>query len=111
MLYKSGINLFSGALDFISESNEITLFCAYVRTEQLVKLNKEKKIKQIVVRWEIKPSPRASDLDLYNYCKDNNIILYRNTRIHLKCMLNEKSDTFLGSANFTGRGIGEAANF
>lgn len=111
MLYKSGVNLFPGALNFISESSEITLLCAYIRTEQLKILNKEKKIKQIVVRWEIRDLHQgASDLDLYEYCVKNDIVLYRNTRIHLKCMLNEKSDIFLGSANITGRGIGEAAN-
>lgn len=111
MLYKSGVNLFPGALNFISESSEITLLCAYIRTEQLKILNKEKKIKQIVVRWEIRDLHQgASDLDLYEYCVKNDIVLYRNTRIHLKCMLNDKSDIFLGSANITGRGIGEAAN-
>lgn len=111
MLFKSGENLFSGASDFISESNEVSLFCAYIRTEHLEKLNKEKKIKQIVVRWEIRDLHQgASDLKLYKYCRDNDIVLYRNTRIHLKCLLNDKSDIFLGSANITGRGIGEAAN-
>jgi len=113
MLYKSGINLFSGAHDFMSKSNEINLFCAYVRTEQLKVLNKENKLKQIVVRWEIRDLHQgASDLDLYKYCRDNDIVLYRNTRIHLKCMVNENADIFLGSANITRRGVGEAdSNF
>ena len=44
MLYKSGNNLFSGALEFISNSNEITLFSAYIKTEQLIKLDALKKI-------------------------------------------------------------------
>lgn len=108
MLYKSGENLFSGALDFISESKEVSLFCAYIRTEQLKELNKEGKINRIVVRWEIRDLHQgASDLELYNYCKENKIALYRNTRIHLKCFINEKEQVLLGSANITGRGIGE----
>lgn len=111
MLYKSGENLFSGALDFISKSEEISVFSAYIRTEQLKELNQEKKIKRIVVRWEIRDLHQgASDLGLYQYCKDNKIALYRNTRIHLKCLRNNRDEVFLGSANVTGRGIGERAN-
>ena len=83
MLYKSGNNLFSGALEFISNSSEITLFSAYIKTEQLSKLNVLKKINRIVVRWEIKDLHQgASDLELFKYCSDNNIALFRNTRIH-----------------------------
>ena len=108
MLFKSGDNLWSGALDFISKSEEITLFSAYIRTEQLKELNRESKINRIVVRWEIRDLHQgASDLDLYQYCKENHIALYRNTRIHLKCLINEKEEVLLGSANITGRGIGE----
>ena len=111
MLYKSGENLFSGALDFISKSEEISVFSAYIRTEQLKELNKEYKINRIVVRWEIRDLHQgASDTDLYQYCKDNKIALYRNTRIHLKCLRNNRDEIFLGSANVTGRGIGERAN-
>jgi hypothetical protein len=111
MLYRSGENLFSGALDFISKSEQISVFSAYIRTAQLKELNRENKISQIVVRWEIRDLHQgASDLDLYQYCKDNNITLYRNTRIHLKCLRNNHDKVFLGSANVTGRGIGERAN-
>lgn len=110
MLFKSGDNLLSGALDFISESEEVSLFSAYIRTEQLIELNKQHKINRIVVRWEIRDLHQgASDLDLYSYCKENQIALYRNTRIHLKCLRNNRDEVFLGSANVTGRGIGERA--
>jgi len=111
MLYKSGENLFSGALDFISTSEEVSVFSAYVRTEQLKELNRENKINRIIVRWEIRDLHQgASDLDLYQYCKYNKIALYRNTRIHLKCLINNRDEIFLGSANVTGRGIGEREN-
>lgn len=108
MLNKSGENLFSGALDFISKSEEITVFSAYIRTKQLKELNKENKINRIVVRWEIRDLHQgASDMELFSYCKEHQIALYRNTRIHLKCLINEKDQVFLGSANITGKGIGE----
>ena len=91
MLFKSGDNLLSGALDFISESEKVSLFSAYIRTELLKELNKESKINRIVVRWEIRDLHQgASDLDLYQYCKENKIALYRNTRIHLKCLRNNR---------------------
>lgn len=112
MLYKSGNNLFSGALEFISNSNEITLFSAYIKTEQLIKLDALKKIKRIIVRWEIRDLHQgASDLELFEYCSKNNIALFRNTRIHLKCLLNEKDQVFSGSANISARGIGEKDDF
>lgn len=108
MLFKSGDNLWSGALDFISKSEEVTLFSAYIRTEQLKELNKYGKINRIVVRWEIRDLHQgASDMELFSYCKEHQITLYRNTRIHLKCLVNEKEQVLLGSANITGRGIGE----
>lgn len=108
MLFKSGENLFSGALEFISNSEEISVFSAYIRTEQLKELNQENKINRIVVRWEIRDLHQgASDLELFSYCKEHQVALYRNTRIHLKCLLNEKDQVLLGSANITGRGIGE----
>ena len=100
MLYKSGENLFSGALEFISRSDKISVFSAYIRTEQLKQLNLENKINRIVVGWEIRDLHQgASDLELYQYCKENKIALYRNTRIHLKCLLNNLDEVFLGSAN------------
>ncbi len=108
MLFRSGDNLSRGVLDFIDNSKELTLYSAYIKTNQLIKLNKDGKITRIVVRWEIKDLHQgSSDLDLYHYCVDNRIALYRNSRIHLKCLRNNEDDVFLGSANFTGRGIGE----
>ena len=108
MLFRSGDNLSRGVLDFINNSKELTLYSAYIKTNQLIKLNKDGKINRIVVRWEIKDLHQgSSDLDLYHYCVDNRIALYRNTRIHLKCLRNNEEEVFLGSANFTGRGIGE----
>ena len=82
MLFRSGDNLLSGALDFISKSEEVSVFSAYVRTEQLKELNRENKINRIVVRWEIRDLHQgASDLDLYQYCKNKKIALYRNAQI------------------------------
>lgn len=109
MLHKSGYNLEKGAIDFISNNESITVLSAYIKLEQLKALNTEKKINRIVVRWEIEDLVKGvSDFeDLYEYCNDNNIALFRNTRIHLKVIWNNENSVIYGSANITGRGIGE----
>ena len=114
MLHKSGNNLEKGAINFISNNESITLLSAYIKLEQLKALNTEKKVNRIVVRWEIEDLVKGvSDFeDLYEYCKDNNIALFRNTRIHLKAIWNNENSVIYGSANITGRGIGEkGANY
>ncbi len=112
MLSKSGYNLESSSISFIEENEEVTLFSAYIKTKQLRKINEIKSIKQIVVRWEVGDICfGASDLDsLYNYCRDNNIKLFRNTKIHLKAFWNNKRSVLFGSANVTKNGIGEGGN-
>lgn len=112
MLYKSGHNLEKGVIDFISSNETITLFSAYVKLEELKRVNIKNNIKQIIVRWEIQDlCMGVSDLEVYTYCKENNIILYRNTRLHLKAFWNNGTSLVYGSANVTGRGLGETNNY
>jgi len=112
MLHKSGINLESNAIKFIENNDTVTLFSAYLKLEELKKINKSQKINRIIVRWEIKDlCLGVSDIKLYQYCLDNDITLYRNTRIHLKAFWNNTQDVFFGSANVTGRGIGEKGRY
>lgn len=112
MLYKSGYNLEEGAIDFISNNDSITLFSAYIKLEELKKINVKKNIKQIIVRWEIEDLCKGvSDIDLYQYCIDNGIVLYRNTRLHMKAFWNNQDSIVFGSANVTGRGLGEVGNY
>ena len=108
MLYKSGVNLENGVIDFLEKNESITLFSAYLKLDQLKKINSKKNIKQIIVRWEIQDlCLGVSDLELYEYCSANKIILKRNTRIHLKAFWNNKRAVVFGSANVTKRGLGE----
>jgi hypothetical protein len=112
MLLQSGFNLFDKCYEFTIKNDEITIFSPYIKTEQIKNLNTSKSIKRIIVRWEIKDlCVGVSDLDLYDYCKENGIALYRNTRIHLKVLWNHKSDLIFGSANITNRGVGETGKF
>jgi hypothetical protein len=109
MLFKSNINLSSSAIEFINSNQIISILSAYLKLDQLKILNTEKKVNRIVVRWEIEDLVKGvSDFEgLYQYCKDNNIALFRNTRIHLKAIWNNENSVHFGSANITGNGIGE----
>ncbi len=112
MLYRSGENLEHGAINFVNNCETVTLYSAYLKLDELKKINEHKKIKQIIVRWEIEDLCRKiSDIELFLYCKENSIVLYRNTRIHLKAFWDNKSDVFFGSANVTNKGLGENGNF
>lgn len=112
MMYRSGDNLQDGAILFIKKNEEITIFSAYLTLSALKELNPKGNIIQIIVRWEIQDLCKGvSDIDLYDYCLDNNITLYRNTRIHLKAFWNNKRSVLFGSANVTGKGIGEKGNY
>ena len=110
-LLKSKYNLESSTISFLENNETITLFSAYIRTEQLRKINQTQNINQIVVRWQVGDICfGASDLELYGYCRDNNIKLFRNTKIHLKAFWNNKRSVLFGSANVTKNGIGEGGN-
>lgn len=111
-LFRSEDNLNNAALDFINKNDTITIFSAYIKTKQIQKLNKTKKVKQIIVRWEVRDlCVGASDIDLFDYCKENRIALYRNPRIHLKAIWNNSNSVFFGSANVTNKGIGEIQDY
>jgi hypothetical protein len=112
MLHKSGYNLEKEAMDFISKNESITLFSAYIKLEELKRINVNNNIKQIIVRWEIEDLCKGvSDIELYHYCLDNGIALYRNTRLHMKAIWNNQDSALFGSANVTGKGLGEKSNY
>jgi hypothetical protein len=112
MLHKSGYNLEKGAIDFITNNESVTLFSAYIKLEELKRINVQNNITEIIVRWEIEDLCKGvSDIELYHYCIDNSISLYRNTRLHMKCFWNNQDSIVFGSANVTGRGLGEINNY
>jgi hypothetical protein len=109
MLFKSGDNLDTAVKKYIAGNDQITVFSAYIKLDQLKKYNLKGNIERIVVRWEIEDLVKGvSDFEvLYEYCKQLNIALYRNTRIHLKAIWNNENSILFGSANVTGKGMGE----
>ena len=113
MLYRSGENLFEGAKSFVDQNEEITVFSAYLKLSVLKRLNNNRNIRQIIVGWELKDlCLGVSDFEsIYDYCLDNEIVLYRNTRIHLKALWNNYRSVLFGSANITNKGIGETNKY
>jgi hypothetical protein len=109
-LYKSGHNLVSEVKRFIDNSVKIKIISPFIKVNKLKELRIDNICELIVVRW------KASDLisngvtdfeELFNYCQENNIYLYRNVRIHLKAVINQNNELIFGSANFTNKGLGE----
>jgi hypothetical protein len=107
MLYKTGIDLSTKLIEFISNSTNLFIFVPYIKVEPLKQiLNFSQSCKAIVVRWNTKDILLgSSDLELYTFCKERNISLYRNPRLHLKAFIDNYKKCFLGSANISARGL------
>lgn len=108
MLYRNGENLKEELTSYLTEKQNITIFSPYIKSETLKGLLQANDLicEQIIVRWEPRDiAMGSSDLDIYKICKENNIALFMNNRIHLKLFTNDFKDAFLGSANISERAI------
>ena len=108
----SGYNLINDIRSFIDNSEGVILFCPYVKLKELKQINISEKVESIVVRWEFEDlCSGASDIDVFKYCVEQNIKLYRNNRIHLKAFWNKVDTVLFGSANISSRGLGIVKNY
>lgn len=109
MLFRSQDNLLAGIDSFVDLAESVTLFSAYLKLEALERIDQNKKVQSIVVRWDERdlcgPTP-SSDLGVFKYCQDHNILLLRNRRLHIKALWNNANQIMLGSANVTRNGLG-----
>lgn len=106
MLLRNGIDLAQGISEFISNSKNLFVFVPYIKLEPLKELIGSTKCTAIVVRWETKDLILgSSDLEVYTFCKDNNIALYRNPRLHLKAFIDDYKKCILGSPNISSRAL------
>lgn len=104
-------NIKTGIREFIQENSQIVIFSPYIQSNALRKINYTSNIKVIVVAWHKEDLLKGvSDLDLYEYCVQNGIELYRNPKIHLKVLWDFNDKIILGSANITHKGLGLADN-
>jgi hypothetical protein len=106
-LLKNGINLSEALIDFISGSENLFIFVPYIKLEPLKHLlASTKNCKAIIVRWEEKDLIlQSSDLEIYEYCKERGITLYRNPRLHLKVFVDDYKKGILGSPNISARAL------
>lgn len=112
MLNTSNKNFINTLLDFVNKSNKVFIYSAYAKLDLIREVNKIKKVEQIIVRWEIADLVNGvSDLELYKYCKENRIKLFRNTRLHLKAIVNDSNQIIFGSSNYTKKGFALVENF
>ncbi len=113
MLYRNGENLKEELIRFLSNKKNVTIFSPYIKATTLNKLLESTgfNCEQIIVRWEpMDLALGSSDIEVYKICKENNIALYMNNRIHLKLFTNNFNDALLGSANISERAISDNTN-
>jgi len=105
---------FENLKDYLSNSrSDVTVFCPYINTN-IIKDIYDKSFSQmtIVTSWNMKDLWfGSSNINLYEFTKDNNINLLINNRIHLKVVLLNWEKMFFGSSNITERGLGVSSRF
>ena len=107
-LLRSGENLIDKTKYFFENSEIVTIYSPYIKIEKLVDLLGVCKCQQIIVRWQLADIlNEVTDFEkLFKFCESNDIRLFRNQKIHLKLIQNQKNKAILGSANFTNMGFG-----
>ena len=113
MLYRNGENLKRELSNYLTDKSNLTIFSPYIKSKPLQELldTDGAQCDQVIVRWE----PRdiltgASDLEVYQVCKERGISLYMNQRIHLKLFTADFDSAISGSANISERAISENSN-
>ncbi len=109
LLYSSE-KYFSIIKDYFKNSQDIVLFVPYIQRNVLAELllDLSKGVcSTIITSW--KPRDVAlgvSDIDVYNFCKERDIVLLINNRIHLKAyVLDDFSKCIVTSSNISGSGL------
>ncbi|MBF0239797.1 MAG: hypothetical protein HQM12_19020 [SAR324 cluster bacterium] len=106
-LLRNGIDLYIILKEFISNSKRLFIFVPYIKLESLKQLLSEtNNCKAIIVRWEAKDLIQgSSDLEVFQYCQEKNITLYRNSRLHLKAFIDDYNQCIIGSPNISSRAL------
>ena len=90
-------------------NQQIFLYVPYIKTKTLSKLVKDLENKiTIITTWHMNDllSPFASsELELYPFCKENNIVLYINNKIHLKVYSVALESAIIATGNISQGGL------
>jgi hypothetical protein len=112
---QSDKNLFDKVRSFLATAENFTIFAPYIQSGLLMNLLKGHNghlTNTIITSW--KPQDVAlgiSDIEVYNFCKDFEITLLVNNRIHLKAYtINEFASCYITSSNISKKGLAVGAN-
>ena len=93
----------------VDETKQIFLYVPYIKTKILSKLVKDLKNKIIIITtWhmnDLLSSFASSELELYPFCKENNIALYINNKIHLKVYSAALESAIVATGNISQGGL------
>lgn len=100
-------------LESSKKDQRVLFFVPYIKTDVLSKLIENiPNPKTIITSW--KPDDilsGSSELSLYPYCKENDIILYINNKVHLKVYSINLESAIIGSGNISNNGLLPMGNF
>jgi len=107
--------LFEKIHDYLtqSEKKKIILFVPYIKTKVLEKLLGDISNQiTIITTWHINDLiSGSSELELYQFCKEYNIALYINNKIHLKVYSVNLDSAIVASGNISHNGLMEGGNY
>lgn len=93
-----------------STCSSLLIFSAYIKRKALEELATkiaDKVDVKLIVRWnKIDLLSGASDLDIYEFCKERRWKVAISTNLHGKLYLFDRKTIILGSSNLTGKGLG-----
>ena len=97
----------------IKQSNDslqiVSAFCKTDTVKNLIDANIQNDLqsKKLLVRYRLADLlAKASDIDLYDYCKSTGWEMYIRFDLHAKTYIFDKKRCIVGSSNLTGRGFG-----
>lgn len=96
-----------------SAEERVVIASAFVKVDALTKLltNVRSTSVEIVARWQKRDLVAgASDLDVYNLCKEKGWRFGISLKLHGKLYCIDRESIYLGSANLTSMGLGLVAN-
>ena len=96
-----------------NSEGKIYLYVPYIKTKILKKLLEEIDSQiTIITTWKINDLiSGSSELELYQFCKENNITLYIHNKIHLKVYSVNMESAIVASGNISQNGLMEGGNY
>ena len=97
----------------VEQNQQIFLFVPYIKTKILEKLLQGiSNPITIITTWKINDLiSGSSELELYQFCKENNMTLYIHNKIHLKVYSVNMESAIVASGNISRNGLMEGGNY